>query len=352
MTTKIHTMDNEEFSIASRAALRHGDTEITDMALCGRLRRASFIAFAKLVCSGYSVTRYGHKGSRPSWPREGAMPHLFLLLDALRTDTTLHTLHVATMPTKSDAETERFFASLARVLQCNTTLTTLSLNNGQMQNLTPAHTLAHCLAHGALTHLHLGGNHIRASQGRALASMLRANTCLRELDLRDNRIAEGGDAFAEMLTVNTTLRVLNLSDNWMEYSTLMLFFDVIKTNTTLRELDVVRGNSNGQPCLVAIAHALLRNSTLLIFDLARDRYLPYLSSESHAYQSCMASLRRNRQAFISMHSLWLAAAHAAATKTRAPATFYSKGYPEYVDQAVGHARAVMLGHRENNLALY
>ena len=75
----------------------------------------------------------------------------------------------------------------------------------------------------------------------AFGDMLRKNTVLRELNLRDCGItSQGCDQLAEGVRVNSTLQELNLSNNRIEDKGVDLMLTSLRRNTTLKKLILSR----------------------------------------------------------------------------------------------------------------
>ncbi|CAO3567032.1 unnamed protein product [Mortierella alpina] len=151
---------------------------------------------------------------------------------------------------------------LATVLRTNSILTSLVLRNksigpGGMQVLARA-----LKVNAILTTLDLQRNSIGDSGGQALADALKINKTLTNLALGYNSIDDSaGQALAEALKINNTLTNLNLSSNPIRDSGGQALAEALKVNKTLTNLDM-SGNSIKDSGGQALAEALKVNKTL------------------------------------------------------------------------------------------
>jgi len=113
-----------------------------------------------------------------------------------------------------------------------------------------------------LTKLELQFNIIRTTGARALATLLRRNTSLTELNLQANTIAEGALAFASALRQNTSLKHLNIEENKINDEGIKALFTSLDYNHSLQRLDFRRNDVNNS-CIASLAAVLKRNETSL-----------------------------------------------------------------------------------------
>ncbi|KAF9434905.1 hypothetical protein BGZ76_007230 [Entomortierella beljakovae] len=119
----------------------------------------------------------------------------------------------------------------------------------------------------ALVTLNLKGNKIGNGGALALSEALRTNTTLTTLDLEGNSIGnEGALALSETLKTNTTLVTLNLKGNSIGTKRARALLEALKTNTTLTYL-YLGHNSVGNEGALVLSEALKTNATLTTLDL-------------------------------------------------------------------------------------
>ena len=96
----------------------------------------------------------------------------------------------------------------------------------------------------------------------ALSKGLKTNATLIELDMSWNCIIyEGARAIGEAIQVNTSLQILNISNNRLSNDGAIAFSECLKTNTTLIELDISWNNITCKGAS-AISEALKVNNSL------------------------------------------------------------------------------------------
>ena len=100
----------------------------------------------------------------------------------------------------------------------------------------------------------------------AIAGALMANESLRELDISENLLKEGGAAaFSEVLHANSTLTKLRLCYNGLRGGVKGISGS-LRDNRTLRSLDLRQNDISGVEVL-ALASTLRSNTSLTVLDL-------------------------------------------------------------------------------------
>jgi hypothetical protein len=97
-----------------------------------------------------------------------------------------------------------------------------------------------------LVSLDLSSNGLTAAEARVLALGLKANHCVQELRMKENKIgSEGATSMADMLKINDTLLLMDLRDNRIRGAGVCALADAVSENTALTELDM-RWNYAGE----------------------------------------------------------------------------------------------------------
>eukprot|EP01012_Entosiphon_sulcatum_P032605 TRINITY_DN41447_c0_g1_i1.p1 TRINITY_DN41447_c0_g1~~TRINITY_DN41447_c0_g1_i1.p1 ORF type:complete len:600 (-),score=97.31 TRINITY_DN41447_c0_g1_i1:4-1803(-) len=150
---------------------------------------------------------------------------------------------------------------LAAMLRTNRTLTALDCGENDIGN-EGAQAISHVLLQNdSLTRLNIRGNNVTPDGLRFLAKMLQTNQTLASLDLSDNNIGdEGAELLATALTSNRSLTQLTLSKRVEDAGAVALAM-MLQANTTLRELDL-RDNRIGHEGLRAFVNTLKENRTV------------------------------------------------------------------------------------------
>ena len=194
------------------------------------------------------------------------------LLDALRENTTLHSLDISANRLQDPTA-----SAVAELLLLNTSLRSLKMDNNSFTHRSIQH-LASALEQGAkttLTSLSLkASGWITNESAEELATFMRGNTTLRELNLADTYLKnDGGAALLAALRENTTLKSLNLSNNCMTDLIAPVFGALVESNTTLRSLDISR-NLFDEGIVQRIASALGegKNTTLSSLSIGGTDY--------------------------------------------------------------------------------
>ncbi|MES2676856.1 MAG: hypothetical protein V4612_00880 [Pseudomonadota bacterium] len=156
---------------------------------------------------------------------------------------------------------KKVLKNIAKILQPNTTLTSLDLTRNEIGNEEVIAFVETLKTNTVLTQLWLSENKIGDEGVIALADALETNTTLTSLGLSDNEIGdEGVIALAEALEKNTTLTYLGLglSKNEIGYEGAKALAKALKTNTTLTKLNL-DGNKLGDAGFIAIFVAVVAN---------------------------------------------------------------------------------------------
>ncbi|ORZ15556.1 hypothetical protein BCR41DRAFT_422319 [Lobosporangium transversale] len=111
---------------------------------------------------------------------------------------------------------------------------------------------------------------ITTSGLQSLANILKADTAITMLNLRDNSVMAGGAlALSEALKANRCLTTLNLRNNLIGDEGVMALSEGLKANRTLITLDLM-GNSIRKEGALALLEVLKTNTTLVTLDLDYD----------------------------------------------------------------------------------
>ena len=176
---------------------------------------------------------------------------------ALKTNTTLTNLNLAhNYLGPAGAE------SLTAALKTNTTLTNLVLDDNDL-GLAGAESLATALkTNTSLTNLNLRRNNLGPAGAECLAKALEKNTILTNLNLSFNDLGPAdAESLATALKTNTSLTNLNFSVNNLGPAGAESLATALKTNTILTNLDL-SGNNVGPAGAESLATALKTNTSL------------------------------------------------------------------------------------------
>ena len=176
---------------------------------------------------------------------------------ALKTNTTLTNLNLAhNYLGPAGAE------SLTAALKTNTTLTNLVLDDNDL-GLAGAESLATALkTNTSLTNLNLRRNNLGPAGAECLAKALEKNTILTNLNLSFNDLGPAdAESLATALKTNTSLTNLNFSVNNLGPAGAESPSTALKTNTILTNLDL-SGNNVGPAGAESLATALKTNTSL------------------------------------------------------------------------------------------
>ena len=176
---------------------------------------------------------------------------------ALKTNTTLTNLNLAhNYLGPAGAE------SLTAALKTNTTLTNLVLDDNDL-GLAGVESLATALkTNTSLTNLNLRRNNLGPAGAECLAKALEKNTILTNLNLSFNDLGPAdAESLATALKTNTSLTNLNFSVNNLGPAGAESLATALKTNTILTNLDL-SGNNVGPAGAESLATALKTNTSL------------------------------------------------------------------------------------------
>lgn len=181
-------------------------------------------------------------------------------------------------------------ASLAAAIQANTYLEWLDLQDSNIGDEGAAILAADVLEqnYSTIKKLNLHGNKIGNNGATALATALKINTSLWELDLCFNFINdEGVSMLAKALTTNTTLRVLRLEGNRIGERGATILFEAVQANLK-SSLETIELSGNW-------VHANSRNDINTLLDTRHastervrameQRAVPYMMSGGKVFKS-------------------------------------------------------------------
>ncbi|XP_068725712.1 protein NLRC3-like isoform X3 [Montipora capricornis] len=156
------------------------------------------------------------------------------------------------------------------ILKVNTCLTTLDLRENDI-GAAGAESLSEALkVNTCLTILNLRDNKIGAAGAESLSEALKVNTCLTTLDLNWNKIgAAGAECLSEALKVNTCLTTLDLSANNIGAAGAESLSEALKVNTCLTTLEL-SWNKIGAAGAECLSEALKVNTCLTTLDLREN----------------------------------------------------------------------------------
>ena len=243
-------------------ALQH-NTTLTNLDLTGTdigSSRAKFLAEALSINNTLTTLNLNQTST-------DALAAQFLS-DALRVNTSLTTLHLDYSPSIGGAGV----LFLSEFLENDATLTHLSLRFNGVEMRGVCHLFNALKCNTSLSSLDLTGNNIPWSQ---LSDALKVNTALTSLTLGENSItsSSGGEVFFEALKVNKTLKELNLfsmNRNFGYTIPATVFSEALKGNTALTHFNLSNNNLCDIHRIVpAIFEALQYNSTLTRLELSR-----------------------------------------------------------------------------------
>ncbi|KAG0300873.1 hypothetical protein BGZ98_008797 [Dissophora globulifera] len=182
---------------------------------------------------------------------------------------------------------EKELGILVQMLKTDSILTILDLRDGSIGD-SGARALSEALkTNSTLTNLSLRGNSIKNDGVQALSKALKTNLTLTTLDLQSNSIGDNGaQALSEALKTNSTLTALDLGYNSIGDNGAQALSETLKTNSTLTTLDL-QSNSIGDNTSQALSEALRTNSTLTNLDLG------YNSIGDNGAQALSEALKTN-----------------------------------------------------------
>ncbi|XP_068725737.1 protein NLRC3-like isoform X2 [Montipora capricornis] len=169
-----------------------------------------------------------------------------------------------------DLAVRRFYHvhPFCEILKVNTCLTTLHLRENEI-GVAGAESLSEALkVNTCLTTLELGWNRIGAAGAESLSEALKVNTCLTTLNLSDNNIgAAGAESLSEALKVNTCLTTLYLSDSNVDAAGAESLSEALKVNTCLTTLNFSYNNVDAAGA-ESLSEALKVNTCLTTLNLS------------------------------------------------------------------------------------
>ncbi|NKI93661.1 hypothetical protein [Rhizobacter sp. SG703] len=160
-------------------------------------------------------------------------------------------------------------AAIGELLKANKTLQSLGLQGSQEGGLMQME--CHCICsiakaleeNSSLQALDLGINVINFEGAVAIASMLKSNKTLIDLNLRFSTLDRGFRTLCKALKSNTTLERLNLSGQALDDKRQAALASLLKANRSLRHLDVSNGiGAKDTTCSAPFYEALSSNITL------------------------------------------------------------------------------------------
>ena len=189
-----------------------------------------------------------------------------VVLQALKEISSLRLLHL-----NNNSMTQDIVEDLADVIRNNSNLMYLSLRNNK---LGAADDILQALKEKSnLRVLNLNNNNMTEKVAESLADVVKNNSQLEELYLSDNDLKLSATKILNALKQNSSLRLLHLNDNLMTQDVAKDLADVIKNNPNLEHLSI-RNNKLGLEA-VAILQALKEKSNLKFLNLISN----YMSGE-------------------------------------------------------------------------
>ncbi|XP_068725735.1 protein NLRC3-like isoform X2 [Montipora capricornis] len=157
------------------------------------------------------------------------------------------------------------------IVKVNTCVTTLNLRDNEI-SFAVAESLSEALkVNTCLTTLDLEWNGIGSAGAEYLSEALKVNTCLTTLKLNSNKIdAAGSESLSEALKVNTCLTTLDLRGNQVGSAGAESLSEALKVNTCLTTLDL-RGNQVGSAGAEFLSDALKVNTCLTTLKLTWNK---------------------------------------------------------------------------------
>ena len=182
-----------------------------------------------------------------------------VIFKALKENSRLNILHL-----NDNVMTEEAAQDLADVIKNNTHLKQLSIRNNKL-GVSAAVILQALTRTSNLKVLNLNGSNLTGQVVEHLVSVIKNNSGLEQLYLSYNDFKSSVSAIFKALKENSRLNILNLNDNVMTEEAAKDLADVIKNNTCLKQLSI-RNNKLGVSAAV-ILQALTRTSNLKVLNL-------------------------------------------------------------------------------------
>lgn len=206
-----------------------------------------------------------------------------LLTEVLASNTTVTSLSLMNQQLEEQEERARegaeedgnLICRIAEVLQSNTALKKLLLPSNEVTDKTACAVAEVLKSNSSLKTLSLSNNEIRNEGAMQLAGMLRVNSTLTSLDLFCNYVKnKGAMELADVLTVNSTLRFLSVAYSVIKPAGISAFAAALEVNSTLRTLHLHKNLPDDESIDLVLA-ALQNNGSLT--QLTLSTYQP----ESH-----------------------------------------------------------------------
>lgn len=184
-------------------------------------------------------------------------PDVVILAEALKTNTTLTSLHIS-----FNAIGEEGAVALAEALTSNSSLRVLNLGTNRILGPGACALTGLLKRNTTLTELLVPFNNILDSGADALAEALKCNVSLSRLDLSFNNIGHpGAITLAGAIKCNGTLTDLRLSGNKIGDAGASFLADAVQVNANLKMI-LLAGGSIGDAGATSLAEALKCNKTL------------------------------------------------------------------------------------------
>ena len=184
-------------------------------------------------------------------------PDVVILAEALKTNTTLTSLHIS-----FNAIGEEGVVALAEALTSNSSLRVLNLGTNRILGPGACALTGLLKRNSTLTELLVPFNNILDSGADALAEALKCNVSLSRLDLSFNNIGHpGATTLAGAIKCNGTLTDLRLSGNKIGDAGASFLADAVQVNANLKMI-LLAGGSIGDAGATSLAEALKCNKTL------------------------------------------------------------------------------------------
>ncbi|XP_068711680.1 protein NLRC3-like [Montipora foliosa] len=157
------------------------------------------------------------------------------------------------------------------ILKVNTCLTTLDLRNNEIGSAAAEFLSEALKVNTCLTTLHLRNNETGSAGAEFLSEALKVNTCLTTLDLEWNAIrSAGAESLFEALKVNTCLTTLNLSQNKIDAAGAEALSEALKVNTCLTTLNLSQNKIDAAGA-ESLSEALKVNTCLTTLNLRENK---------------------------------------------------------------------------------
>lgn len=160
------------------------------------------------------------------------------------------------------------FANFNDVLQANTSLQTLIIQNIKLGNIEFSEGIKN---NHSLKELRLLSAEIDKTGIKNIADIIKTNGSLEILDISENEtIHEHAESLCEGLKQNSTIKVLNLSSCKLKDAEMIALADALENNATLQELDLSHNKISAKG-IGYLCEKLKSNSSLKILRLSRNK---------------------------------------------------------------------------------